>query len=420
DINYTPQISIGGGTIKNLGDYIAQIYTYSLGFVAMLAVIMLMVGGLQLVMARGGPGVGAAKKRIGNAILGVVILSAAYLILNTISPAIVKLSLPRIPKIKPQKFTFSEKFGQQMDKNDICYTIRDKDICGSGMQCVPLRTIDQLNSDDMPCGQIMKANEAIVAVGVALISGGAGGSASTLAATAKTAGQVALKGGGKIIGFVSRYPKTTVAALLVGTGYVKATAPDPAWGEEGRCWPLTTGTVPKGYGCAMDVNCANGLKCVKVGTCINMGICSTVGTVNSVCNDSSPCTDGSKCLMYTGNAGRCSNGGQGNLCQSKSDCAAGSQCNLVGGGAGNFGYCGGAQKTEGACTNTTECAGGATCIKPFGKKGANDPGICSAGTAGEQCYDYSQCKPPAKYCLPAGDKCSCQGELAPGEKQCGE
>ena len=245
DINYTPSIRIGSATIKNLGDYISQIYTYSLGFVAMLAVIMLMVGGLQWVMARGGPGVGAAKKRIGNAILGVVILSAAYLILNTISPAIVKLSLPRIPKIKPQKFTFSEKFGQQMDKNDICYTIRDKDICGSGMQCVPLRTIDQLNSDDMPCGQIMKANEAIVAVGVALLSGGAGGSASTLAATAKTAGQVALKGGGKIIGFVSRYPKTTVAALLVGTGYVKATAPDPAWGEEGRCWPLTTGTVPR-------------------------------------------------------------------------------------------------------------------------------------------------------------------------------
>lgn len=108
DINYTPQISIGGGTITNLGDYVAKAYNYALGFVLMLAIIMVMIGGIQYIVARGGGGVGAAKKRIGNAILGVVLLSCAYLILNTVSPALVKLSLPRVPLLKKDKFAFSD------------------------------------------------------------------------------------------------------------------------------------------------------------------------------------------------------------------------------------------------------------------------------------------------------------------------
>jgi hypothetical protein len=108
DINYTPQISIGGGKIANLGDYVAQAYNYALGFVLMIAIIMVMIGGVQWIMARGGGGVEAAKKRISNAVLGVVLLLAAYLILNTVSPAIVKLSLPRVPLNKTNKFAFSD------------------------------------------------------------------------------------------------------------------------------------------------------------------------------------------------------------------------------------------------------------------------------------------------------------------------
>jgi|GEM_PF-1951025 len=108
NIDYTPQISIGGGKIANLGDYVAKAYNYALGFVLMIAIIMVMIGGVQYIMARGGGGVGEAKKRIGNAVLGVILLFCAYLILNTVSPALVKLSLPRVPMLKQNKFAFSE------------------------------------------------------------------------------------------------------------------------------------------------------------------------------------------------------------------------------------------------------------------------------------------------------------------------
>lgn len=108
NVDYTPQISIGEGKIANLGDYVVRAYNYALGFVLMIAIIMVMVGGVQWILARGGGGVEAAKKRISNAVLGVILLLAAYLILNTISPAIVKLSLPRIPLNKANKFAFSD------------------------------------------------------------------------------------------------------------------------------------------------------------------------------------------------------------------------------------------------------------------------------------------------------------------------
>lgn len=301
DINYTPQISIGGTTITNLGDYIAKAYNYALGFVLMIAIIMTMIGGVQYIMARGGGGVGAAKKRIGNAILGVVLLLCAYLILNTISPAIVKLSLPRVPLIKK----------------------------------IPQPSLSQQNTET-----IRKAYK----------------------------------------------------------------------------------EVSKGGLCETDSNCKEGLKCTQISSAVK--VCGDAST-SSGCDPSKTqgttnpdCATGFRCIK-NGNIGFCSNGQQGNPCGSDDDCDVKFTCTAI--GYSSYGYCSLREKqTAGKCMTNSDCVAGATCIRPFNTP-SSQSGVCSAGMAGEQCYQHSQCKPAAQYCLPAGDKCICQETgPGPGEKECGE
>ncbi len=81
--------------IPFLAEYIRGVYQYAIGFLAMLAVIMLMIGGVKYIMARGGAGVGEAKKMIGNAIFGLILGFGSYIILNSISPSLTNLTTLR-------------------------------------------------------------------------------------------------------------------------------------------------------------------------------------------------------------------------------------------------------------------------------------------------------------------------------------
>lgn len=72
--------------INWLSEYISGMYKFLLGISAIFAVLMLMVGGLQYVVSPGGAGAASAKKRITNAITGMVLLFCVYLILYTVNP----------------------------------------------------------------------------------------------------------------------------------------------------------------------------------------------------------------------------------------------------------------------------------------------------------------------------------------------
>jgi hypothetical protein len=75
-----------------LARYLQDFYTYGQGTVGIIAVIILMVGGIIWLTSAGDSGrVGQAKKMIAGAITGIIILFGSWIILNTINPDLVNL-----------------------------------------------------------------------------------------------------------------------------------------------------------------------------------------------------------------------------------------------------------------------------------------------------------------------------------------
>ncbi|MFA6017959.1 MAG: hypothetical protein WCT28_01200 [Patescibacteria group bacterium] len=106
----TPTLSADGTTVEVnfLAQYINAIYSWILGAAALVAVIMMMIGGLQYVLARGKPKyIDAAKTRITNAITGMVLLLAAYNIAYLIDPNIVDLKAMTIKSVAEIKLSMS-------------------------------------------------------------------------------------------------------------------------------------------------------------------------------------------------------------------------------------------------------------------------------------------------------------------------
>lgn len=86
---------------ETIAQYIAAVYNWAIGVAVTLAMVMVVVGGFQYVVARGNPGaIGAAKDRIANAVIGLVLALGSYTILNTINPQLVQLRNLTIPPIQ--------------------------------------------------------------------------------------------------------------------------------------------------------------------------------------------------------------------------------------------------------------------------------------------------------------------------------
>ena len=85
------EIDEAGG---NPGAYLNQFYTWSIGLAAALAMVMIVIGGVQYTLAAGSIGSkDAAKKRITSAIFGLLILLSITLILTAINPNLLNLEL---------------------------------------------------------------------------------------------------------------------------------------------------------------------------------------------------------------------------------------------------------------------------------------------------------------------------------------
>ena len=93
--------------IPYLAEYIKGVFNYALGFLAMLAVIALMIGGTKYILARGNPGaIGQAKTMMGNAVFGLILGLASFVILNAVSPSLTNLSTLRTPYLERTVFDF--------------------------------------------------------------------------------------------------------------------------------------------------------------------------------------------------------------------------------------------------------------------------------------------------------------------------
>ncbi len=96
------QVSIGGlTTTKDLGEYIATAYNWMIGTATLIAIVLIMVGGLQWSFsAVSAEMLGKAKKRMMNGVIGLVLLLSTYLILQTVNPQLLSLQVPDFPMIR--------------------------------------------------------------------------------------------------------------------------------------------------------------------------------------------------------------------------------------------------------------------------------------------------------------------------------
>lgn len=85
------QIPVENGFIE----YAKQFFPFLLSIAAILAVVMIVIGGIQYTASAGNESlVKDAKDRITNALLGLLLAVTAWLILYTINPDLIKLQLP--------------------------------------------------------------------------------------------------------------------------------------------------------------------------------------------------------------------------------------------------------------------------------------------------------------------------------------
>lgn len=91
NLNFTGIIRENGQiTIPWLAQYIGGVYTFLLSIVGLMAAVMMVIGGFQYVTSGGDQGkIGAGKKRIVNALTGLVLALSSYVILYSINPDLV-------------------------------------------------------------------------------------------------------------------------------------------------------------------------------------------------------------------------------------------------------------------------------------------------------------------------------------------
>ncbi|TAK03990.1 hypothetical protein EPO34_02410 [Patescibacteria group bacterium] len=90
-------------TVNFLAEYITAVFRLVLGVSTTIAIVMIMVGGLQYVMAAGTGNVKAAKERIRNSIIGLAILFSTFVILYTVNPQLTLFAALELEQIQTVK-----------------------------------------------------------------------------------------------------------------------------------------------------------------------------------------------------------------------------------------------------------------------------------------------------------------------------
>jgi len=124
----------------NLPLYIKKIYNFAIGVIAIIAVVMIMIGGLQWIFAAGNPGtISQAKSNITAAVSGLILALASYVILNTINPSLVELKMQmpeEIGKIVAGESNWCDRLPEKIEGKDrliskVENTDKESDLIGA-------------------------------------------------------------------------------------------------------------------------------------------------------------------------------------------------------------------------------------------------------------------------------------------------
>jgi|GEM_PF-2145996 len=99
----------GSPTVCDLKDYIMGVYKLLIGVGALFAVVMMIIAGYQWIFSGGSSDkIGAAKNKIFSASIGLILALVSYVVLNSISPRLVSMTLPEIDSVQGIDFEMGE------------------------------------------------------------------------------------------------------------------------------------------------------------------------------------------------------------------------------------------------------------------------------------------------------------------------
>ncbi|MDD5043244.1 MAG: hypothetical protein PHD51_01075 [Patescibacteria group bacterium] len=273
----------------DIADYINVIYNYALSIVGIVAVVMIVVGGVIWLTAGGSPDrVKNAKEYIASALIGLFLVFGSWFILNTVNPNLTKLKVPEIRTIteveKAKTICCKPVSGVNAsgDRNDYvarvneCLSGETEIVCPSKAE----QTCDLKISDSCPRGQ--KCIENAGGGGTGLCSGGDKGSSCLTDADCQK-------------------------------GFKCDEEANPKKGI-GSCEGST--------GRSAGSDCSNASECES--KICESGLCSN-GMDGAPCNNSQKCAPGFTCRQE-GAGYNCRKQGEG--CSSQNDCGTGQWCNL--------------------------------------------------------------------------------------------
>jgi|GEM_PF-1356244 hypothetical protein len=85
---------------EDLAEYVQNVYSWLLGASLLVAIVMIMVSGLQWVLSASGTSAESAKTRMKSSVVGVVLLMAVSMILYTVNPQLLALQMEDLPMIR--------------------------------------------------------------------------------------------------------------------------------------------------------------------------------------------------------------------------------------------------------------------------------------------------------------------------------
>ena len=105
------------------GTYLNTIIDLVIGFASVLAVVMIVIGGIEYITSDIPSAKGNGKERIINAIFGLVLVLGAYALLNTINPALLDVCLD--DKLQEARITIMEEQLKQYSGRGVCEPVAD-------------------------------------------------------------------------------------------------------------------------------------------------------------------------------------------------------------------------------------------------------------------------------------------------------
>lgn len=398
---YTPPASVNLqipiGELKKsatLTQYIPAVYNYLVAIVSIIAIVMIMVGGLRYLTAGGNPSaVTSAKETILGAVIGLFLTFGSYILLQTINPALVSLKMPDIKMVRTSALTKEGDCGGKIGEVALGQKCNSACDCKQG-KCIPFES-GALEDFVKAVGYGTGATLSLWTLGGGSVAAGAGKvwvfTKEAVSALAK---------------FAVKHPVLTGGVAGGYTLYEFASGPS---GQPGICIVEADHNVPAGAWCEKDEHCASG-KCIvipSVGTGLGtiaggkgIGVCASgkVGSAcecpeSGVCAGTGGCDAGFSCVdnsdgKYTKS---CTDGKAESPCYSNTDCkVAGYTCQLL--SPANTKRCLSSSSINynTACTTDVACqsAGSAwKCVQ----------GFCSDGKDGGGCdmFAANQGKPGA-------------------------